>query len=108
LTIITEQFFIIATQTGTHYTKNNKNNTMAFETILSALQGAAASAPVLGKSLKFDFGGSVIVIDGKGDANVSLYRRQRSRLRNQRIYGRFTRHDERFCEPNDGFHEWQN
>jgi hypothetical protein len=43
---------------------------MAFESILTALQGAAASAPVLGKSLKFDFGGSVIVIDGKGDTNV--------------------------------------
>jgi acyl-CoA dehydrogenase len=44
---------------------------MAFETILSKVtRFAAATAPVLGKSLKFDFGGSVIVIDGKGDANV--------------------------------------
>jgi acyl-CoA dehydrogenase len=43
---------------------------MAFETILSKVQGLAATAPALGKSLKFDFGGNVIVIDGKGDTNV--------------------------------------
>lgn len=43
---------------------------MAFESILTAIEGAAAGAPTLGKSLKFDFGDNKIVIDGTGDSNV--------------------------------------
>jgi acyl-CoA dehydrogenase len=43
---------------------------MAFETILANLTASAAKAPALGKSLKFDFGGNKIVVDGTGDTNV--------------------------------------
>ncbi len=50
---------------------NNKNsNTMAFETILATLKAGAAVAPVLGKTLKFDFGDQKIYIDGLGESNV--------------------------------------
>ena len=43
---------------------------MAFESILIAIQGAAAGAPTLGKTLKFDFGDNKIVIDGTGASTV--------------------------------------
>jgi hypothetical protein len=50
---------------------NNKNGkTMAFETILATLQASASAAPVLGKTLKFDFGESKIFIDGMGASNT--------------------------------------
>ncbi len=50
---------------------NNKNGkTMAFETTLAALQTSAATAPTLGKTLKFDFGESKIFIDGLGATNA--------------------------------------
>lgn len=43
---------------------------MAFESLLSALQTGAASAPTFGKTLKFDFGENKVFIDGTGDSNV--------------------------------------
>ncbi len=50
---------------------NNKNGkTMAFETILATLQASASVAPVLGKTLKFDFGENKIFIDGMGASNT--------------------------------------
>lgn len=50
---------------------NNKNITMmAFETLFEDLKGRAASAPALGKSLKFDFGDNKVFIDGTGGSNV--------------------------------------
>ncbi len=43
---------------------------MAFETILAGLTASAGKAPVLGKTLKFDFGDNKIFIDGTGDSNI--------------------------------------
>ena len=43
---------------------------MAFETILATLQASASVAPVLGKTLKFDFGENKIFIDGMGASNT--------------------------------------
>jgi acyl-CoA dehydrogenase len=43
---------------------------MAFETILANLTGSASKAPALGKTLKFDFGGNKIFVDGTGEGNV--------------------------------------
>ncbi len=40
-----------------------------FDSILSGVQSKAGSAASLGKTLKFDFGGQQIFIDGKGDKN---------------------------------------
>jgi putative sterol carrier protein len=50
---------------------NHKNSTnMAFESILNDLSARAATAPVLAKTLKFDFGDNKIYIDGTGATNV--------------------------------------
>lgn len=43
---------------------------MAFEQILEGLKASASKASPLGKSLKLDFGGKTIVIDGSGDSNL--------------------------------------
>lgn len=43
---------------------------MDFETLLGQVQGLAAAAPALGKSLKFDFGDNKLYIDGNGEANT--------------------------------------
>lgn len=40
-----------------------------FDSLLSGVQSKAGSAASLGKTLKFDFGGQQIFIDGSGDAN---------------------------------------
>lgn len=40
-----------------------------FDSILNGVQSKAGSAASLGKTLKFDFGGQQIFIDGSGDAN---------------------------------------
>lgn len=42
----------------------------AFDSFLSQLQGMAAKAPALGKTLKFDFGDKQIYVDGTGSTNV--------------------------------------
>jgi len=43
---------------------------MAFESTLATLQNQAASAPALGKTLKFELGEHIIYIDGTGTGNV--------------------------------------
>ena len=43
---------------------------MAFEALLATLQEKAAHAPVLGKTLKFDFGDNHIFIDGTDGSNA--------------------------------------
>jgi len=43
---------------------------MAFETILETLTAGASKVPAIGKSLKFDFGETKIVVDGTGTGNV--------------------------------------
>ena len=55
-------------QNGIH-NQNNTEHTMAFDTILSAIQERAAQRPALGNSLKFDLGDKQIFINGKGAAN---------------------------------------
>jgi acyl-CoA dehydrogenase len=47
-----------------------KQTDMAFEAVLSALQERANKANPLGNSIKFDFGGQHLHIDGKSGANV--------------------------------------
>lgn len=49
---------------------NKKETTMAFDKVLSALQDRANAANPLGSSIKFDFGGQQVHIDGKGDSNT--------------------------------------
>jgi putative sterol carrier protein len=59
------------THDNSHSLNNHKNGkTMAFETTLATLQAGAATAPTLGKTLKFDFGDRQIFIDGTGSTNV--------------------------------------
>lgn len=43
---------------------------MAFEQILEGLKASAAKASPLGKTLKLDFGGNKIIIDGTGAGNL--------------------------------------
>ncbi len=43
---------------------------MAFETILANLTASASKAGALGKTLKFDFGGNKIFVDGTGAGNL--------------------------------------
>lgn len=43
---------------------------MTLDTILPALKEKAVAAPVLGKTLKFDFGTRQLFIDGTGSQNV--------------------------------------
>ena len=43
---------------------------MNLATITAGVQAKAGAVDALGNSLKFDFGGEVIHIDGKGDSNV--------------------------------------
>lgn len=43
---------------------------MAFETILTNLTASASKAAALGKTLKFDFGGNKIFVDGTGTGNL--------------------------------------
>ncbi len=46
---------------------------MSIEALLSGIQQKAATAPALGKTLKFDFGSAKLFVDGTGDSNqVSL------------------------------------
>ena len=42
---------------------------MNLDAIVSGVQAKAAKAPALGSTLKFDFGGETIFIDGTGDSN---------------------------------------
>lgn len=53
-----------------HTDNQNNKDTMAFDSILSAIQERAAQRPALGNSLKFDLGGKQIFIDGKGAGNT--------------------------------------
>jgi putative sterol carrier protein len=43
---------------------------MNTEAIISGMQAKASSAPALGSTLKFDFGGETIYIDGTGGSNT--------------------------------------
>lgn len=43
---------------------------MAFDNILSAIKERAETRPALGNSLKFDFGGNQVLVNGKGASNV--------------------------------------
>ncbi len=42
---------------------------MNLDAIVSGMQAKAANAPALGSTLKFDFGGETLYIDGTGDSN---------------------------------------
>lgn len=43
---------------------------MSFSSTLSSLQSRAAKVSPLGSTLKFDFGGQIIYIDGSGAENI--------------------------------------
>lgn len=43
---------------------------MSFEATVKAIEEKAASAKPLGNTLKFDFGGNSVLLNGKGDANA--------------------------------------
>lgn len=43
---------------------------MSFESVVKSIEEKAASAKVLGNSLKFNFGEHNILLNGKGDSNV--------------------------------------
>lgn len=54
---------------------NSNSNTqkqpeMSFEATVKAIEEKAASAKPLGNTLKFDFGGNSVLLNGKGDANA--------------------------------------
>ncbi|HFA48936.1 MAG TPA: SCP2 sterol-binding domain-containing protein [Bacteroidetes bacterium] len=43
---------------------------MDFQAILEGIKTSASNADPLGSTLKFDFGGETIYVDGSGDANL--------------------------------------
>jgi len=51
---------------------NNQSNQpkMSFESVVTSIEEKAASAKVLGNTLKFNFGETNILLNGKGDSNV--------------------------------------
>lgn len=51
-------------------TQTEKQSTMSFEAIESAIKEKAAIAKPLGNTLKFNFGEQNVMLDGLGDANV--------------------------------------
>ncbi|WP_416233879.1 acyl-CoA dehydrogenase family protein [Faecalibacter sp. LW9] len=58
------------TNNNTTNTNQEKNTTMSDLNLLDVIKTNAEKASAIGNSLKFDLGGEVIVIDGKGGANV--------------------------------------
>ncbi len=53
-----------------NYHNNQTNEFMSYESTLEAFQKRAVTSPVLGKSIKFDFGDQHIFIDGTGEQNI--------------------------------------
>jgi len=63
---------VAAAPTPTNSTTTNQSNqpTMSFESVVKSIEEKAASAKVLGSSLKFNFGEQNILLNGKGDSNA--------------------------------------
>ena len=52
-----------------HATSDGVNNVKSMDGLVSMIQGQAGKADALGNTLKFDFGGQHLYIDGTGDSN---------------------------------------
>jgi acyl-CoA dehydrogenase len=63
---------VAAEPTPANSTTTNQSNQpkMSFESVVKSIQEKAASAKVLGSSLKFNFGEQNILLNGKGDSNA--------------------------------------
>ena len=55
---------------NTTNTNQEKHTTMSDLNLLDVIKTNAEKASAIGNSLKFDLGGQVIVIDGKGNSNI--------------------------------------
>jgi putative sterol carrier protein len=58
------------TPANSRTTNQSNQPTMSFESVVKSIEEKAASAKVLGSSLKFNFGEQNILLNGKGDSNA--------------------------------------